>query len=114
MKPLNKKLLMYGGGAFVVGIALYLLFKKKTIKATTQEPQKKVDENIKDENTLPPIVYTKSGTRVRKAPSTSSAIINTYEKGQSLIPIDYMQMLDGVWYKVEQGWVRSDVVTENK
>jgi uncharacterized protein YgiM (DUF1202 family) len=111
MKPLNKKLLIYGGGAFVVGISLYLLLKKKSVTSKKIEPKSKKETSKKD---LPINVYTKSGTNVRKEPSTSSAILNNYKKGEILTPIDSIIKPDGLWYKVleQGGWVRSDVVTE--
>lgn len=110
MTPLNKKLLMYGGGAFAVTIVLYMLFRKKETpqgKITTITP-------AATPSNLPSKVFTKSGTRVRKEPSTSSTILSTYELGKPLTPTDSKLQSDGLWYKVleQGGWVRADVVTE--
>jgi len=113
MTPLNKKLLMYGGGAFAVTIVLYMLFRKK--KETTQsEITPTTPVKPESPSALPTKVYTKSGTRVRKEPSTSSAILSTYQLGKPLTPTDSKQQSDGLWYKVleQGGWVRADVVTE--
>jgi len=113
MTPLNKKLLMYGGGAFVVTIVLYMLFRKKE-----QAPQGAIvpitPVTPVSPSELPSKVYTKSGTRVRKEPSTSSAILSTYQLGKALTPTDSKLQSDGLWYKVieQGGWVRADVVTK--
>lgn len=110
MTPLNKKLLIYGGGAFVVGIVLYMLFKKKPSSAIPVSPN--VPETPA-EASVPSKVYTKSGTRLRKEPNTNSTILKTYEIGQPLTPISASTQSDGIWYLVgEGGYVRSDVVTE--
>jgi uncharacterized protein YgiM (DUF1202 family) len=114
MKPLNKKLLMYGGGAFVITIALYLLFRKKSVKAEINQMEDPTSPSIPSNMDLPSKVYTKSGTRVRKEPSTTSDILATYENGKQLTPTNSITKSDGLWYKVleQGGWVRSDVVTK--
>ena len=113
MKPLNKKLLMYGGGAFVITIALYLLFRKKEVQNKTESVDP-TSPSIPSNMDLPSKVYTKSGTRVRKEPSTTSDILATYENGKQLTPTNSITKSDGLWYKVleQGGWVRSDVVTK--
>ncbi len=110
MTSLNKKLLIYGGSAFVVSIILYMLFKKKN------NPLPKVEKKESIEPTgLLLEVFTKSGTRLRKEPNTNSTILKTYQLGEILHPISTSEQADGVWYLVtEGGYVRSDVVTEKK
>lgn len=110
MTPQNKKLLMYGGGAFVVTIVLYMLFKKRVVTSNPNPPAPPV---LPIEPKVPSKVFTKAGTRLRKEPNTNSAILKTYQIGQTLMPISASTQSDGVWYLVaEGGYVRSDVVTE--
>lgn len=115
MTPLKKKLLMYGGGAFLGAIALYLIFKKKEQPNVLTDAIETDNNNSNNTNysDLPVMVYTKSGTRLRKEPSTSSEILTTFKIGQPLTPVDSKKQTDGLWYQVleQGGWVRSDVVT---
>jgi uncharacterized protein YgiM (DUF1202 family) len=112
MTPLNKKLLIYGGGAFVAAIVLYMLFKKRvgTVNPTPAPP---LPPTPPVDQTVPNKVFTKAGTRLRKEPNTNSTILKTYQIGQTLTPISASTQSDGIWYLVgEGGYVRSDVVME--
>lgn len=64
----------------------------------------------------PKFVFTKSGTNLRKNPSTSSAIVKNYNLGVKLNVTSSGTFSDGDWWEVNDGqgnvgWVRGDVVT---
>jgi uncharacterized protein YgiM (DUF1202 family) len=110
MTALNKKLVIYGGGAFLAAIVLYMLFKKKSVMVNPNHP---ISPITPIEPTIPSKVFTKAGTRLRKEPNTNSTILKTYQIGNVLTPISANTQSDGIWYLVaEGGYVRSDVVTE--
>ena len=61
-------------------------------------------------------VTTKSGTRLRSEPNTSSTILKTYNSGYIMKVTGQSNESDGLWYRVvdsntlQTGWMRSDVV----
>jgi hypothetical protein len=125
MTPQSKKLWLYGGGAAALTLLVYFIFFNKPDKQT---PDKKtrIDEPpvpAPDKQEIPNIVKSRSGTRLRQEPSTSSSIIKTLSSGVRLDVSDSKEMEDGTWYSVSAyiggdfptfGWVRSDVVDEVK
>jgi len=134
MENLSKKQLLWGGGALVGVIVIYLLFRKKKGTVTPDRDcgwwnPNCIDLSLVDNGDIEPIddekvnptyesptsVTTKSGTRLREKPSTDSKIITTYKFGEYLDIDDEVTQADGVWYHVKQGgWVRSDVVSAGK
>jgi hypothetical protein len=120
MTPEKKKLWLYGGGAAALTFLVYFIFFNKPKKQSEPLPMPPPVKPDKPDVTdvyiqhLPTLVKTRSGTRLRKEPSTSSAIIKTYNSGINLYPSDSKDQPDGTWYYIddEKGWVRSDVVDE--
>ena len=103
---------------------------KKIVSSNTNQYPNQYDDYtdytdyyIAELDTQPNQLITKSGSRLRKEPNTTSDIIKTYEKGISLEIVDTSSESDGLWYKVQEkssinssdvkreGWMRSDVVT---
>ena len=125
MKLDKKKLWLYGGGAAAFTLLVYFIFFNKKIDKKTNPP-------IPPKPPKPPVidpeypeypdtdpeeevdqVTTRSGTRLREKPTTSSKILKTYSSGVSLTVIESEEMPDGTWYQISspmRGWVRSDVV----
>ena len=130
MKLEKKKLWLYGGGAAAFTLLVYFIFFNKKIDKTNppipQKPPKPpkppvIDPVIDPEYEYPDTetedevdqVTTRSGTRLREKPTTSSKILKTYSSGVSLTVIESEDMPDGTWYQISspmRGWVRSDVV----
>jgi uncharacterized protein YgiM (DUF1202 family) len=115
-------------GVILVGGVVYFLSKNKNIAINDDN-----DDNDDDEltggntgggtigggttgGTTSFIVKTKSGTRLRSEPSTSSTIIKTYSAGYEMKVVGNSTQSDGIWYKVidpntlQSGYMRSDVV----
>jgi hypothetical protein len=140
MENLTKKQLLWGGGALVGVLVIYLLFRKKKGSIPPDRdcgwwnpnciefgpvddnggiPPFNGDITPIDDNGQPTTTYaspasvtTKSGTRLREKPSTDSKILKTYKLGEVLDIDDEVTQADGSWYHVKQGgWVRHDVVT---
>ena len=124
MKLEKKKLWLYGGGAAAFTLLVYFIFFNKKIDKTNPpippKPPKPpvIDPVIDPEYEYPDEeevdqVTTRSGTRLREKPTTSSKILKTYSSGVSLTVIESEDMPDGTWYQISspmRGWVRSDVV----
>ena len=119
----KKKLFIYGGSVAALSLVVYfVLFNKKfqdKLKPKTNPAPNPVTNNNQvidissDYPDYPSVVTTRSGTRLRKDPNTSSTILKTYNAGIDLHPDNTSDMEDGLWYHVsEGGWVRSDVVNE--
>jgi hypothetical protein len=128
MTPEKKKLLLFGGGAAALTLLIYFIFfnKKKTPNPNpspkplpkpkpkpfpNEDPEYPEYEDIEEEEEIEQVT-TRSGTRLREKPTTSSTIIKTYQSGVKLTVIGSEEMLDGTWYEIlsPRGYVRSDVV----
>ncbi len=119
------------GSAIVVGSVLYYYLgreKKRTNKVfiinfkdvvpLSFDETPNFDEEDNFEDAVPVSVFTRSGTRIRKEPNTSSTILATYDAGVELWVRSVQDYPDGTWYLVDDGgdivgYVRSDVALIN-
>jgi len=126
MTPEKKKLLLFGGAALTLLVYFIFFNKKKTPNPNpspnplpkpkpkpfpNEDPEYPEYEEIEEEEEIEQVT-TRSGTRLREKPTTSSTIIKTYQSGVKLTVIGSEEMLDGTWYEIlsPRGYVRSDVV----
>ena len=129
----NKKIILpIAFGVALVGTLIYFL--SKSIPSSTPTPPPTPTPTPKDNSgegsygtdTMPSddhtqfLVKTRSGSRLRSEPSTSSTIIKTYDAGVIMAVINPTPLMqsDGEWYKVkdlatsQMGYMRSDVVDD--